>query len=59
MVVFVRAGEKFEVREVELGQRDAEHVEILFGLSDGDVYASKNSFVIKAELGKGAAGHEH
>ena len=58
-VVFVRSGEKFEVREVEIGERDAEHAEVLFGLSDGDVYASKNSFVIKAELGKGAAGHEH
>jgi cobalt-zinc-cadmium efflux system membrane fusion protein len=58
-VVFVRSGEKFEVREVETGERDAEHVEVLFGLSDGDVYASKNSFVIKAELGKGSAAHEH
>lgn len=58
-VVFVRSGEKFEAREVETGERDAEHVEVLFGLNNGDVYASKNSFVIKAEMGKGAAGHEH
>lgn len=58
-VVFVRSGEKFEVREVETGERDAEHVEVVFGLNDGDVYASKNSFVIKAELGKGSAAHEH
>src|SRR6185436_1866200 len=39
-VVFVRSGEAFEVREVELGERDAEHVEILFGLAEGDVYAA-------------------
>ena len=31
----------------------------LFGLLEGDVYAAKNSFVIKAELAKGAATHEH
>lgn len=58
-VVFVRNGNKFEPRDVELGDRDAEHVEVLFGLIDGDVYAGKNSFVIKAELAKGSASHEH
>jgi membrane fusion protein, heavy metal efflux system len=58
-VVFVRAGEKFEVREVEIGDRDPEHVEILFGLIEGDIYAAKNSFVIKAEMAKGTASHEH
>jgi len=58
-VVFVRNGEKFEVREVELGARDVENVEIVFGLMDGDRYAAKNSFVVKAELGKGEASHDH
>ena len=58
-VVFVREGEKFEAREVEIGQRDYENVEIVFGLMDGDRYAAKNSFVVKAELGKGEASHDH
>lgn len=58
-VVFVRAGDTFEVREVELGGRDADWVEVMFGLVDGDVYAAKNSFVIKAEIGKAGAAHEH
>lgn len=58
-VVFVRAGDKFEVREVEIGDRDPESIEIKSGLSNGDVYAAKNSFVIKAELAKGEGGHEH
>ncbi|MBX9701446.1 MAG: efflux RND transporter periplasmic adaptor subunit, partial [Acetobacteraceae bacterium] len=58
-VVFVRNGTKFEARDVELGERDTENVEVLFGLIDGDVYAAKNSFVIKAELAKGSATHEH
>lgn len=58
-VVFVREGEKFEPRDVVLGERDAEMVEVTFGLAVGDVYAGKNSFVIKAELAKGTAAHEH
>jgi cobalt-zinc-cadmium efflux system membrane fusion protein len=53
-VVFVRNGEKFEVREVELGERDPEFVEITFGVLEGDVYAARNSFIVKAELAKGA-----
>jgi cobalt-zinc-cadmium efflux system membrane fusion protein len=58
-VVFVRNGEKFEPREVELGDRDGEHAEVVFGIEPGDVYAAKNSFVIKAEIGKAGAAHEH
>lgn len=58
-VVFVRNGDKFEVRDVELGARDSENVEVVFGLLDGDRYAAANSFVVKAELGKGSASHEH
>src|SRR5260370_40003659 len=53
-VVFVRNGEKFEARDVEVGDRDSEHVEILFGILEGDIYSAKNSFIVKAELGKGA-----
>ncbi len=58
-VVFVREGDSFAAREVELGQRDADWVEIRFGVLPGDIYAAKNSFVIKAEIGKGSAAHEH
>ena len=58
-VVFVREGEAFAAREVELGGRDADWVEVVFGLLAGDVYAAKNSFVIKAEIGKAGAAHEH
>lgn len=58
-VVFVRNGNKFEARDVELGSRDGEKVEVVFGVLAGDVYAAKNSFVVKAELAKGSATHEH
>jgi cobalt-zinc-cadmium efflux system membrane fusion protein len=58
-VVFVRNGTKFEARDVEIGARDPEQVEIVFGLFEGDMYAAKNSFIVKAELAKGSATHEH
>jgi cobalt-zinc-cadmium efflux system membrane fusion protein len=58
-VVFVRNGGKFEPREVELGSRDQDWVEVPFGVLPGDVYAGRNSFIIKAELGKSGAAHEH
>lgn len=41
------------------GERDDEHVEILDGLSVGEVYAADNSFVVKAEIGKSEAEHSH
>lgn len=57
-VVFVRSGEKFDARDVEVGERDSQLVEITFGILEGDVYAAQNSFVIKAELAKGGADND-
>jgi multidrug efflux pump subunit AcrA (membrane-fusion protein) len=56
-VVFVREGERFDARPVQVGERDAEHAEVKNGLAEGEVYAANNSFVVKAEIGKGSAGH--
>jgi len=58
-VVFVRNGDKFEARNVEVGQRDPHLVEITSGVLEGDVYAAQNSFIVKAEMTKGAGGDEH
>jgi len=58
-VVFVRIADGFRKQEVTLGRTDGKRVEILKGLSAGDVYAAAGSFVIKAELGKGSAEHAH
>jgi len=58
-VVFVRDGEKFEPRDVEIGDRDQELVEITFGVIEDEIYAAKNSFIVKAEMAKGTAEHEH
>jgi cobalt-zinc-cadmium efflux system membrane fusion protein len=51
-VVFVAAGTSFEAREVELGTRDDNYVEVVSGLNAGDRYVARNSFLLKAELGK-------
>lgn len=58
-VVFVRNGEKFDVRDVEIGDRDKELVEIAFGVVEGEIYAAQNSFIIKAEMAKGTVEHAH
>ena len=58
-VVFVREGDAFEARQVTVGRRDHELAEILSGLEGGESYAAANSFVLKAELGKGSAAHDH
>lgn len=57
-VVFVRGKEGFEPRPVKLGRTDGEVSEVLGGVKSGETYASKNSFIIKAELGKDGAEHE-
>lgn len=58
-VVFVSDGTAFEAQPVELGRRDDTHVEIASGLSAGQRYAGAGSFVIKAEIAKSGAGHDH
>jgi cobalt-zinc-cadmium efflux system membrane fusion protein len=52
-VVFVAEGTAFEAREVRLGTRDDNYVEVVSGLNAGDRYVAGNSFLLKAELGKG------
>lgn len=58
-VVFVKVKDGFEARSVELGITDGRMTEILFGVVAGDRYAGAGSFVLKAELGKSEAAHEH
>lgn len=58
-VVFVRQGQDFEARRVQTGRSDARQVEIVQGLAAGERYASRNSFLVKADLGKAAAEHAH
>jgi cobalt-zinc-cadmium efflux system membrane fusion protein len=56
--VFVRSPKGFVAQAIETGRRDAQSTEVLKGLKPGQEYAASNSFVLKAELGKGSAEHE-
>jgi cobalt-zinc-cadmium efflux system membrane fusion protein len=58
-VVFGRYGEYFEARPLTLGRRDDKHVEVLSGIQAGERYAAGNSFLIKADIGKAGATHDH
>ncbi len=58
-VVFVKYGDWFEARPLELGRTDGQWVEVLSGLKAGDQYAAANSFAVKAEIGKLGATHDH
>lgn len=58
-VVFVKYGDWFEARPLELGRTDGHWVEVVRGLKAGDQYAATNSFAVKAEIGKLGATHDH
>lgn len=57
--VFVKYGNLFEFRPLDLGRSSRQWVEVVHGISPGQQYATKNSFILKAELGKAGATHEH
>jgi cobalt-zinc-cadmium efflux system membrane fusion protein len=58
-VVFSQHGEVYQARPLELGRRSGDRVEVLKGLSPGETYVSEGSFLIKADIGKSGASHDH
>ena len=58
-VVFVKEGDAYEMRPVKLGKSDGKYVEVIEGLKAGESYVSQGSFIVKADIGKAAAKHEH
>ena len=58
-VVFAQVGETYEVRMLELGERDGEYAEVLGGLKPGTRYVAEQSFLIKADVDKSGASHDH
>ena len=58
-VVFMNDGNMFEIAILELGRRDGGLVEVLSGLNAGTKYATENSFVVKADVLKSGASHDH
>jgi membrane fusion protein, heavy metal efflux system len=58
-VVFARYGDNFEARPVVTGRSDGHVVEITKGLEVGEKIAVRNSYLIKADIGKASASHDH
>ena len=58
-VVFAQVGETYEVRMLELGDRDDTSAEVLGGLKPGTAYVSEQSFLIRADIEKSGASHDH
>lgn len=58
-VVFAVVGDTYEVRMLELGRQTPEWTEVLGGLEAGEVYVTENSFLIKADIEKSGASHDH
>lgn len=58
-VVFVRVGEDYEIRPLELGRRDSRYVEVLGGLEPGAEIVVEQSYLVKADIEKAGASHDH
>lgn len=58
-VVFVETDAGFEKSPVVLGRTNDTHVEITSGLSPGQRYVGRGSFVLKSQLAKGGFGDGH
>lgn len=58
-VVYARFGDTYEVRMLELGRANRDWVEVLGGIQPGTEYVTQNSYLIKADIEKSGASHDH
>lgn len=58
-VIFVEHNNSYEMRPVKIGKTDNQNVQILSGLTEDESYVSQGSFIIKADILKSGAAHEH
>lgn len=58
-VVYARYGDTYEVRMLELGRMGAEYTEVLSGIEPGTPYVTKGSFLVRADVEKSGASHDH
>jgi cobalt-zinc-cadmium efflux system membrane fusion protein len=57
--VFLSVGATFEIQPVTPGRSDGVLTEIVEGLEVGSIVVVKNAYLLKAELGRGEATHDH
>ena len=58
-VVFANYGEDYEVRMLVLGRKSPEWTEVVSGIKPGTPYAAKGAFLIRADVEKSGASHDH
>lgn len=58
-VVYAKVGNTYEVRMLELGRRTPEWTEVLGGLEPGTEYVVDGAFLIRADIEKSGASHDH
>ena len=58
-VVFAQVDETYEVRMLDLGRQDDSWVEVLGGIEPGVRYVTENSYLLKADVEKSGASHDH
>ena len=58
-VVYGKFGDQYEVRMLELGRKSGAWVEVLSGIPLGTEYVTTNSYIIKADIEKSGASHDH
>ena len=58
-VVYARFGTTYEVRMLELGRRTPEWTEVLSGIEPGAEYVVDGAFLIRADVEKSGASHDH
>jgi cobalt-zinc-cadmium efflux system membrane fusion protein len=59
MVVYAQYGEGYEVRMLDLGRELGEWAEVRGGLAPGTRYVTEGSYVLKADIEKSGATHDH
>ncbi len=58
-VVFAKVGNTYEVRMLDLGAQTPEWTEVLGGLEPGTEYVTDGAFLIRADIEKSGASHDH
>ena len=58
-VVFAKVSDTYEVRMLELGVNDDTWTEVKGGIKPGTKYVTENSFLVKADIEKSGASHDH
>ena len=58
-VVYAKVGNTYEVRMLEIGRRTPEWTEVLGGLEPGTEYVTDGAFLIRADIDKSGASHDH